>query len=240
MGFGAHSTRLTNPALAFDELPPVDFVLLSHLHEIHFDKLVERRLVKDIPILTAASAARALARRGFTRTVELRPWDAVNVDKGDVALRITAVPATHGAIPVSAPLPAVTGSMLEFRSRDSGTSYRIYISGDTVAHEGMKEIARRFPNVDLALLHLGGTRLLGVTVTMDAEQGVRALRIVDPKQAIPIHYNDYDVFKEPLEEFRLAVERAGLSDKVHYLQHGEIYSFSPAVERRQEGVTPTA
>ena len=42
IGYGMHSTRLTNPAIDFDDLPPVDFVLLSHLHEDHFDKLVER------------------------------------------------------------------------------------------------------------------------------------------------------------------------------------------------------
>src|SRR5690242_7697965 len=41
IGYGMHSTRLTHPAIDFDHLPPIDLVVLSHLHEDHFDKLVE-------------------------------------------------------------------------------------------------------------------------------------------------------------------------------------------------------
>jgi L-ascorbate metabolism protein UlaG (beta-lactamase superfamily) len=231
IGYGMHSTRLTNPALNWEDLPAVDFVLLSHLHEDHFDKFVERELVRHMPIVTTAEGARVLARRGFTRTVAMRPWDEVNMDKGDVSLRITAMPGTHGPLLMAAALPAVIGSMLEFRNRTTGSTYRMYISGDTLVHEDLREIPRRYPDIDLALLHLGGTRVLGVLVTMNAQQGIEALRIVDPRLVIPIHYNDYDVFKEPLEAFEQAVVRAGLQDKVRYLLHGEIYSFSPATQQ---------
>jgi L-ascorbate metabolism protein UlaG (beta-lactamase superfamily) len=61
---------------------------------------------------------------------------------------------------------------------------------------------------------------------MDAEQGVELLQIVKPKRAIPIHYNDYDVFKSSLSEFQRAVESAGLANQVHYLSHGETYTFT--------------
>jgi L-ascorbate metabolism protein UlaG (beta-lactamase superfamily) len=37
---------------------------------------------------------------------------------------------------------------------------------------------------------------------MDAKQGVQLLRIVAPQHAIPIHYNDYDVFTSPLVDFQ--------------------------------------
>lgn len=226
LGYGMHSTRLTDPAIDFDELPPVDFVLLSHLHEDHFDKLVEARLARNTPILTTASAARTLKRRGFTNLYPLRTWDSVMVQKGHVSLRVTAMPGTHGPMVVSAFMPDVIGSMLEFRNERDGGRYRMYISGDTLVYRDLREIPARFPNIDLALLHLGGTRVLGVLVTMNAEQGIEALRIVRPELAIPIHYNDYDVFKEPLEEFQRAVERAGLEHKVRYLRHGESHDFS--------------
>jgi L-ascorbate metabolism protein UlaG (beta-lactamase superfamily) len=67
--------------------------------------------------------------------------------------------------------------------------------------------------------------VLGVLVTMDAAQGIRAVRLVDPHAAIPIHYDDYTVFKSPLEDFVRAVEAAGLADRVHYLRRGETYAF---------------
>ena len=52
------------------------------------------------------------------------------------------------------------------------------------------------------------------------------IKIVNPKRAIPIHYNDYDVFKSPLSDFQREVKEAGLEDRVHYLSHGETYTFN--------------
>jgi L-ascorbate metabolism protein UlaG (beta-lactamase superfamily) len=117
------------------------------------------------------------------------------------------------------------GSMLEFRTAGDETRLRLYISGDTLIHERLREIPRRYPAIDLALLHLGGTKVLGIMVTMDATQGVEAIRIIEPRTAIPIHYNDYTVFRSSLEDFRRAVVEAGLEDRVHYLSHGDTYEF---------------
>lgn len=227
LGFGLHATRLTDPALDIDALPPIDFVLLSHLHEDHFDKLVEARLPRHIPILTTGSAARTLRRRGFTAAYALRVWDYVTVRKGHLTVRVTSMPGTHGPVLVASALPDVMGSMLEFRNELDGRVYRMYISGDTLVHDELREIPRRYKKIDLALLHLGGTRVLGILVTMDSAQGIECLRIVRPDMAIPIHYNDYDVFQDPLENFAAAVERAGLPDRVRYLLHGETHAFMP-------------
>jgi L-ascorbate metabolism protein UlaG (beta-lactamase superfamily) len=67
-------------------------------------------------------------------------------------------------------------------------------------------------------------------VTMDGKQGIDAMQIVNPELAIPIHYNDYDVFKSPLSDFSEVTE-AGLEHRVHYQSHGEQYTFEvPAVQ----------
>ena len=128
-------------------------------------------------------------------------------------------------------LPPVMGSMLEFSAGSGATTLRLYITGDTLVHDDLREIPRRYPEIDLALFHLGGTRILGILLTMDAEQGVEAIRIVNPKEVIPIHYNDYEVFKSPLEDFRKAVEAAGFADRVRYLGHGETYDFEVPTSR---------
>lgn len=60
---------------------------------------------------------------------------------------------------------------------------------------------------------------------MDGKQGVEAMKIVNPELAIPIHYNDYDVFKSPLSDFQREVANAGLEHRVHYLSHGQEYTF---------------
>jgi L-ascorbate metabolism protein UlaG (beta-lactamase superfamily) len=121
------------------------------------------------------------------------------------------------------------GSILEFQSGASDRGLRMYITGDTLVIDYLQEIPCRYPEIDLALLHLGGTKVLGILLTMDAEQGVEVLQIVKPKRAIPIHYNDYDVFKSPLSDFQRAVEAAGLANRVHYLSHGDTYTFTVPV-----------
>jgi L-ascorbate metabolism protein UlaG (beta-lactamase superfamily) len=228
LGYGLTAERLTNPALEFAELPPIDLVILSHMHEDHFDKLVQERLNKETPIATTKEAAEKLKRLGFNRTIALSTWDKLEVEKGDARLRLTSVPGRHGAAGVSVLLPTVMGSVLDFGANATAPDYRMYISGDTLIYDDIRTIPQRFPGIDLALLHLGGTRILGVfKVTMDGDDGVQMLQIIQPNKAIPIHYNDYDVFKSPLADFARAVKAAGLEQKVVYLAHGATYTFEP-------------
>ena len=193
--------------------------------------MAESKLNKAIPIISTRHATSYLGKIGFTRTHALKTWEPIDLTKGKANLHLTAMPGTHGPGPLGALLPPVMGSMLEFGSARGETRLRMYISGDTLIHERLREIPRRFPDVDLALLHLGGTRVLGIMVTMDAEQGVEAMRIVDPRTAIPIHYNDYVAFTSPLEDFKRAVSEAGLEDRVHYLSHGDTYEFEVPAAR---------
>lgn len=225
LGYGIRSRRLTNPAIGMDELPPVDFVLLSHLHEDHFDRLVMESLDRSLPIVTTTRAAKALQGHGFHAAIPLVPWETLTVDKGAAQVGITAMPGRHGPGPLSALLPPVMGSLLEFRGSGGRPLFRIYVTGDTLVFDELAEIPRRYPNIDLALLHLGGTRVAGVLLTMDADQGVRLVQIVMAKVHIPIHYNDYTVLKSSLEDFRRAVKAAGLEGRVHYLRHGDTYEF---------------
>jgi L-ascorbate metabolism protein UlaG (beta-lactamase superfamily) len=225
LGYGLISRRRTNPAVEIEDLPPLDFIVLSHMHGDHFDRVAERKLNKATPIVSTRHAVAYLERKGFTATRALRTWETLSITKGEAHLHLTAMPGTHAPGPLAAALPPVMGSMLEFGTADE-TRLRLYISGDTLVHEQLKEIPRRYPEIDLALLHLGGTKILGVVmVTMDAKQGVEAIRIVEPHTAIPIHYNDYTVFKSPLEDFKRAVADAGLEDRVRYLSHGDTYEF---------------
>lgn len=226
LGYGLTSERLTEPALDIDELPPLDFCVLSHYHGDHFDRIAEAKLPKDLPIITTEHAASELKEKNFTRCIALDTWEAARVTKGDAAVRISSMPGQHGPGIVDFALPPVMGSMLDFENAAGEIMLRLYISGDTLLMDELKEIPKRFPEIDIGLFHLGGTRVLGVMVTMDDAQGVEAVKTINPDTAIPIHYNDYDVFKSPLEDFKRSAEEAGLSDKIVYLSHGETYDFT--------------
>ncbi len=231
LGYGVRSARLTDPALEIDELPRLDLVVLSHLHGDHFDQVAQERLDRDLPIVTTRQGAVGLEQKGFRRARGLRRWQRLRVTKGDQELRITSLPGQHSPAPVGALLPQVMGSLLEF-GPEASPSLRVYITGDTLIHRSLHEIPRRFPSIDLALVHLGGTRILGLKLTMDGADGVELLRIVRPGTAVPIHYDDYPVFRSPLEEFTREVKAAGLEDRVRYLRRGESVSLGEWREGR--------
>jgi L-ascorbate metabolism protein UlaG (beta-lactamase superfamily) len=244
LGYGLDTTRLTNPAMEVNQLPPLDLVLLSHFHGDHFDQVAIHELDKSLPIVTNSHAVDELSIRGFTNTKKLDTWENItftkkdNEDNNDVELQITAMPGRHGPFPVSMFLPKVMGTILDFKRKDDRNEsnsknkshngnqlFRIYITGDTMVFDDIKEIPKRYPNVDLALLHLGGTTIMGIMLTMDAKEGLEMVNIINPKRAIPIHYNDYDVFKSPIEDFQAKIKEAGIEGNVFYLNHGETYTF---------------
>ncbi len=225
LGLGLRSKRLTNPGMDIEDLPPLDFIVLSHHHGDHFDDVAARRLEKNITIVTEPHSARKLRQQGFRNPVALETWQSHEVERDRSRVSVTAMPGKHAPRLVGALLPPVMGSKLDF-TQDATTSLRLYISGDTLMHDRIAEVTRRFRDIDLCLIHLGGTRVAGILLTMDAEQGVRFLQLVRPRTAVPIHFDDYTVFKSPLDEFRAAAARAGLESEIRYVTHGETITFS--------------
>ena len=225
LGPGLSTTRVTDPAIDVADLPPLDLVLLSHFHGDHFDQVAERELDRSLPVVTTPQARQELAERGFGNAVGIDTWQTLTVAKGERQLKITACPGRHGPGVTDLVLPDVMGSVLEIDPAPETGPRRIYISGDTLVHDDLHEIPKRYPDLDLGVLHLGGTRVLGILVTMDAAQGVEAMQIIDPRTVIPIHYDDYDVFTSSLEDFLAAADDAGLRDRVRPLRRGETYLF---------------
>jgi L-ascorbate metabolism protein UlaG (beta-lactamase superfamily) len=235
LGYGLRSRRLTEPALGVEDLPALDLVVLSHHHGDHFDDVAAARLDHGLPIVTTPHAARKLGRQGFTNPRPLRTWQRLTFRRGDASLTMTSLPARHGPGPLNRLLPPVMGTMLDFADRD-GLALRVYLSGDTLAHDRLADIPRRLPGIDLAIVHLGGTRILGVLLTMDAAQGAAAIGTLSPRAAIPVHYDDYTVFRSPLSAFQaVAGDRLGPT-VIHYLQRGQAHRFN--VDSRRPQWTP--
>lgn len=233
IGYGMHTTRLTDPAVEITDLPPIDVVLLSHLHGDHFDQVAREQLSKTLPVVTTKQSAGQLRELGFDASLGLATWDTVTLRKGTSTMTITACPGQHGPGVVDFALPDVMGSVLEFGAGD--TQRRLYITGDTLLIDDLAEIPRRYPRLDVGVFHLGGTKVMGVLVTMDAEQGVEAVRLIDAGTSIPVHYDDYDVFTSSLEEFLAAAEGAGLRERIQPLGRGDTFSLAA-----RQGAAPDA
>jgi L-ascorbate metabolism protein UlaG (beta-lactamase superfamily) len=227
LGHGIWARREVEPACQVADLPPVDLVILSHYHGDHFDDVAARELDRDLPIISTADAVGKLRRLGFPHGYPLATWESQLAQKGEARLAITAMPARHAADDaIAALLMPVNGHMLEF-SRGDHHLYRLYITGDTMLIDQMKDIRRLYPDIDLGLIHAGGTTLLITVITMTGEQAVRAVEITRPHTAIPIHYNDFSVFLSGLQDFKDAAEQSPAETEFHYLAHGETYTFTP-------------
>ncbi|MEV6904343.1 MBL fold metallo-hydrolase [Amycolatopsis sp. NPDC051372] len=224
-GQGLVSRRRTEPAAQPADLPPLTAVVLSHLHGDHFDRVAARELPRDLPIVTTDHAARRLRRRGFHASVPLETWTSERFTDAGATLTVTAVPAQHAPGLLNRVLPPVMGSVLEYREAPQAQPLRMYLSGDTVMHDGLAAIRDRFPGLDLAVVHLGGTRVLGVLVTMDHRQGVDLLELLTPAQMVPVHFDDYGLFTSPLSDFLVEVRERRPSTRVRVLQRGETLRF---------------
>jgi L-ascorbate metabolism protein UlaG (beta-lactamase superfamily) len=204
-----------------EDLPPLDAVLLSHLHGDHFDRVARDRLDRQLPIVTTPHAARRLDRWGFGDAVPLDTWGSHALTNGDQRLRITAVPGTHGPGVVGRLLmPPVMGSIVELEDRGRSV-LRFYITGDTLFFGGLREVAERFGDLDAMVIHLGGTRALGILVTMDHRHGANLVDLIQPRVTIPVHYDDYTVFRSSLSQFVDEVRRRGSPGELRLVQRGQ-------------------
>jgi L-ascorbate metabolism protein UlaG (beta-lactamase superfamily) len=220
LGYGFVSRRRTEPAMQPADLPPLDAVVLSHLHADHFDRVARASLDAELPIVTTAHAAGKLDMKGFSATVGLDPWATHELVSGDHRLRVTATPGTHGPGFIGRLLPPVMGSVVELEHHGSPV-LRFWITGDTLFRPELAAVRERFPDLDAMMIHLGGTRLLGVLVTMDGRQGADLADMIRPPVTIPIHYDDYGVFKSPLSDFLAEMDHRRVQTEISVVARGE-------------------
>jgi L-ascorbate metabolism protein UlaG (beta-lactamase superfamily) len=234
LGRGLWSKRRTEPSLQPAQLPPLDAVLLSHLHGDHFDRVARRELDHSLPVITTPHASRRLRRYGFEAALPLEPWQESVLRRDDAVLRITAVPGEHApARPARLLLPPVMGSVLQLR-REDGSTLRVYVSGDTLFRPAIAErVADRYPDLDAVVVHLGGTRILGMLVTMDGRQGADLIDSLAPRLTVPVHYDDYGVFRSPLRDFLTELGSRGHDHRVRVMGRGDTLAFDPP--RRYQG-----
>jgi L-ascorbate metabolism protein UlaG (beta-lactamase superfamily) len=220
LGYGAWTKRIKDPALAYADLPALDGILLSHLHGDHFDAAAREQVSREVPILTTPQAERKLRRKGFRAAGGLPVWESHTWERDGQRLRVTAVPGQHGPGFVDRLLPDVMGSVVELEAGGE-RQIRLYITGDTLYRPFLSEIVRRCGDIDAMLIHLGGTKLLGLLLTMDDKQGVALTELIRPRLTLPIHHDDYAVFKSPLSDYLGRCEQRKVPG-VRAIRRGEI------------------
>jgi len=221
VGF-AGPRRVTPPALAFEDLPPIHVVVISHDHYDHLDEATVRRLAaRHRPrFLVPLGFREWFAGLGITDVEELDWWQSREVR----GLVLTCVPAHHfsGRTPWDRDRRLWAGWVV------AGRAKRLYFAGDTAYWGGLAEIGARLGPFDLAAIAIGAylpPEIMKPSHTTP-EEALRAMADVRGRRLVPIHWGTFDLAEEPLEEppARLEAEarRLGLGpERVRLLRHGE-------------------
>jgi L-ascorbate metabolism protein UlaG (beta-lactamase superfamily) len=220
LGKGLFSRRLTEPSVQPEDLPDLDAVVLSHLHGDHFDGAARDRLDRRLPVLTTPAAARRLRTWGFAEAQGMRTWEAQTLTSGGSTLRITSAPGEHAPGWARPLMPPVMGSVIELDTPGRAT-FRLYVTGDTLCRPWLRDVVSRHGPVDAMVIHLGGTRALGLLVTMDDAQGAELVRMIAPSVTVPVHHSDYTVFRSPLADFTSRWTARGLPGRLQEAAIGQ-------------------
>jgi L-ascorbate metabolism protein UlaG (beta-lactamase superfamily) len=185
--------RRAPPGIRFDDLPPIDAVLISHSHYDHMDLPTLRRLwERDRPRIFVGLGNRGtLAAAGIGGVVETDWWQAHALAPG---VRVHGVPAQHW-----------TSRGLFDRNRTLWLGYvveapggDVFFAGDTGLGPHFAAIAARFPRVRLALLPIGAylPRWFMKPVHMSPGDAVTAWRTLGAEHALGIHYGTFRLAEE--------------------------------------------
>jgi L-ascorbate metabolism protein UlaG (beta-lactamase superfamily) len=214
------SKKTMNPVAA-DLINPIDLALVSHdQHGDNLDKSGKKLLENVSTILSTKGAEKRLKD---LRVVGLKPWEAKHIETPLVkGLKVTAVPAQHTNIKrLLYAVGHVIGFVIEWDNQQNGA---LYISGDTVLFEGINEIAQEF-TINTAILHLGAGAFPylkpKLRVTMNATEAIQTAEILSCKQVIPIHYEGWWHFKEPVSAMKNELNLSSIKDKIIWLTRGQ-------------------
>ncbi len=191
----------TNP-IKYESLTQVDFIILTHAHGDHIGDTLKLAEKFNPLIISVNELADYVASKGF-KAHNMHIGGAHNFDFGRVKFTI----AHHGSVTpdgVYGGEPA--GVVLTIDGKN------IYHTGDTGLFLDMKLIGE-LNHVDYMLVPIGDNFTMGI------DDAVKAVEFVNPKVAIPIHYNTWPIIAADPIEFKSKVERIGKNSRV--LEYGE-------------------
>ncbi|MFQ5514860.1 MAG: MBL fold metallo-hydrolase [Myxococcota bacterium] len=219
--------RFVPPGLALEDLPPIDFVLVSHNHYDHLDLGTLEKLAKRDPktrFLVPLANGDLLRRHGILRVDEL-DWGEVRRIAG---VQVHCLPAQHWS---RRGLRDARRSLWASWAV-TGPRRRFYFGGDSGYFAGFAEIGRLLGPFDLAALPIGAYRPVAMMqeAHLNPEEAVQAGLDLRAHHLLGVHFGTFDLSDEPLDEpprrFREAARERGVpSEDVWILDIGEMSTF---------------
>jgi N-acyl-phosphatidylethanolamine-hydrolysing phospholipase D len=221
--------RFVPPGIALDDLPPIDFVVVSHNHYDHLDlgtlvTLAERN--PDTRFFLPLGNGRLLVEKGIANArVEELDWGETREHEGVV---VHCLPAQHW----SRRGLGDEGKALWASWAVTGPERRFYFAGDTGYFDGFVRIAAAFGRFDLAAVPIGAYLPVAMmkAAHLNPEEAVQAALDLRAERALAMHFGTFDLSDEPLDapprRFRAAALHSALGeDGAWLLQVGETRGF---------------
>jgi N-acyl-phosphatidylethanolamine-hydrolysing phospholipase D len=220
--------RLMAPGVAFDKLPPIDVVLLSHNHYDHLDAPTVRRIARRFPDavwLCPMGLASLVQSLGVTHAVQRDWWESVDAP----AFSATCTPAQH----FSARSLRDRNATLWCGWTLTADDVRVYFAGDTALHPDLETMGARAGPFDLVMLPIGAyePRWFMRRVHCNPDDAVAAYAAVTANggatpPCLALHWGTFRLTDEAVEEpparFARCWREAGLPDEANWtLAHGE-------------------
>ena len=182
--------RFRPPGVRFEDLPPIDVVLLSHDHYDHFDIPTLQRLARAFhpKIVTGLGNGELLRSAGIGGTQEIDWWQEAEVADG---VRIRAVPTQHwsGRTLTDHCLRLWAGFVIE------GRSDTVFFAGDTGWGKFYDLIHRRYARFRLAILPIAPfiPRWYMHRKHQSPADAVHAAQLLHAATSIPIHWGTFEL-----------------------------------------------
>ena len=186
--------RNVAPGLAWQALPKIDLVLVTHDHRDHMDAPTLWRLGPDPVYVVPQGLGRWFERAGLRRVVEMAWWQRERIE----GLDVTFVPSEHWS----------RRGLLDKNETWWGGyviergGLRVYHSGDTAWFDGFALIRDRCGAIDAAMLPIGAyaPRWFMRPQHMDPEDAVRAFAALGAARFVAMHWGTFKLTDEDLRE----------------------------------------
>ncbi len=216
--------RIRPPGIAWDRLPRIDAVVVSHSHYDHLDlptlEALHRRFRPRF--ITGLGNRALLEQRGIGPVDELDWWQATAV--GELGVQLTYTPAQHW----SSRSLLVKNTSLWGGFWIASAQRRIYFAGDSGYGRDFATIRGRLGVPDLALLPIGAyePRWFMHPFHLAPDEAIRARSDLGAPRCLAMHFDTFPLADEAYgaAERELAAARAGeglAADQFHAPRAGE-------------------
>jgi L-ascorbate metabolism protein UlaG (beta-lactamase superfamily) len=185
-----------------------DVILQTHGHADHYGDTIDIAKRTGATVLAIVELAGEISAKGVENVVDPNIGGTVTFEWGWVKL----TPAWHTGTTPDGTAHTPAGLLIELGGK------LVYVLGDTALFSDLALVTRRYPQVDLAIVPIGGH------YTMDRIDAVAAVELVNPREVIPSHYDTFPPIETDAAQFAADVE-SQTAAACFVLQPGETHTL---------------